>query len=61
MMGALADIDCQFVEWPEAADIFTSEGVARLVSEFDVLVMYDMPGIKFVRGQSPEFVTPAMP
>ena len=59
MMGALADIDCQLVEWPEAADIFTSEGVARLVSEFDVLVMYDMPGIKFVRGQSPEFVAPS--
>lgn len=51
-----ADID--LIEWPDAAGLFTVTGVTALLDSYDVLAMYDMPGITFRRGDSPEFVAP---
>lgn len=45
-------------EWPEALHLFEPEGVDRLLRDYDVLALYDMPGIAFTRGQSPTFVEP---
>lgn len=52
------DADVDLVEWPAAGELFTASGVRRLLDEFDVLALYDMPGIKFKRGESPEFIAP---
>ena len=53
------DADVSLCEWPGAGELFTSSGVTRLLTEFDVLALYDMPGINFRRGDSPEFVAPS--
>lgn len=52
------DADVSLIAWPTAGDLFTPPGVVRLVETFDVLALYDMPGINFRRGDSPEFVDP---
>lgn len=52
------DADVHLIEWPTAGELFTASGVRRLLEEFEVLALYDMPGIRFKRGESPEFVAP---
>jgi hypothetical protein len=47
------------VEWPEAGAFFDQDGAVRLLDNFDVLALYDMPGIAFNRGHSPDLVAPA--
>lgn len=53
------DAEVTLIEWPTAEDLFAPAGVVRLLENFDVLALYDMPGIKFQRGESPEFVAPS--
>lgn len=48
-----ADID--LIEWPNAGEFFTQEGAKRLVDTYDLLALYDMPGIHLRRGESPGF------
>ena len=45
-------------EWPSALSLFEAEGARRLLAEYDVLALYDMPGIAFKRGESPGLVPP---
>jgi trehalose utilization protein len=52
------DADVDLVEWPAAGDFFTVSGAAKLVGTYDVLALYDMPGIRFNRGETPEFSAP---
>jgi hypothetical protein len=52
------DADVSFCSWPEAGRFFNAAGAASLLAEFDVLALYDMPGIKFNRGASPDFPPP---
>ena len=50
-----ADIEWTHVEHPEAMDLVEPDRAA----EFDVFVMYDMPGIDFTRADPPaSFRTP---
>ncbi len=49
----------RLVEWPEAGQLFTRDGVDRLLTECDVLALYDLPGITFRKGDSPEFFDPS--
>ena len=58
MIASFEDIESTLIEWPEAGAIFTTAGVARLAEDFDVLVLYDMPGIEFTRGDTPRFIPP---
>lgn len=58
MMDSLEGISCELIEWPEAGALFTQSGVDRLTGDYDVLVLYDMPGIRFQRGETPRFDDP---
>jgi len=58
-MADLPGIESSLVEWPEAGEFFTREGVERLTRQFDVLVLYDMPGIRFNRGETPQLLPPS--
>ncbi len=53
MIAAVPDTIGRLVEWPQAAGLFTSNGVERLMAECDVLALYDLPGITFRRGDTP--------
>jgi type 1 glutamine amidotransferase len=49
------DVEVTHIEHPDALAILTADGTAG----HDVLVMYDMPGIEFTRGDPPaRFVAP---
>lgn len=50
--------DITLYEWPEADKLFVDGTGSRLLRDFDVIALYDMPGIMFRRGESPEFVSP---
>ena len=58
MLSALEGVESTLIEWPDAGEIFSLEGVSDFVTKFDVLVLYDMPGIQFSRGKTPEFIPP---
>lgn len=58
MIASLRDVQCELIEWPDAGRLFTPAGVDRLLSHYDVLVLYDMPGIRFRRGEAPTFDDP---
>lgn len=45
-------------EWPSAIGLFEPGGVTELLADYDVLALYDMPGIAFRRGDSPDLVPP---
>ena len=53
------EAEVSLFNWPAAGDLFTTAGSARLCENFDVLALYDMPGIYFRKGESPEFVAPS--
>jgi len=53
------DAEVSLITWPTAGEMFTPSGVIRLLQDFDVLALYDMPGIRFRPGESPEFVAPS--
>lgn len=53
------DADVSLFEWPRAGELFTAAGSESLLENFDVLALYDMPGINFRRGDSPEFFAPS--
>ncbi|MBU6241067.1 MAG: ThuA domain-containing protein [Acidobacteria bacterium] len=57
MLDAL-DANVDLIEWPDAGRYFTREGAENLVDSYDVLALYDMPGIRLRRGASPEFPPP---
>jgi type 1 glutamine amidotransferase len=50
----------RLVEWPEAGELFTHDGVDLLLRECDVLALYDLPGITFRKGDSPVFTEPGI-
>lgn len=50
--------DITLFEWPEADELFIDGKGERLRRDFDVIALYDMPGIAFRRGETPEFVPP---
>ena len=54
MFDALDAVSWQHVEQPEAQALFCVEQAA----DFDAFVLYDMPGIVFHPGRSPEFNAP---
>lgn len=57
MLEALpAEVD--LFEWPSALSLFEPDGVKHLLDGYDVLGLYDMPGIAFKRGESPDLVPP---
>lgn len=57
MLAALpAQVD--LIEWPSALSLFEPRGVATLLADYDVLALYDMPGIAFSRGETPGLVAP---
>lgn len=58
-MESLPDTESELIEWPAAGGIFTPDGADQLMSKYDVLALYDMPGIQFVRGETPQFVDPS--
>lgn len=58
MMESIEGVDSTLIEWPEAGRIFSRDGVEEFARQYDVLVLYDMPGIHFNRGESPVFVSP---
>ena len=58
MISSLDGIESTLIEWPSAAAIFTADGIVDFVRNFDVLVLYDMPGIEFARGSAPKFIPP---
>ena len=58
-MESLPDIESDLIEWPAAGEIFTPEGADQLMSKYDVLALYDMPGIRFARGETPQFDDPS--
>ena len=47
------------IEWPVAGDLFTTLGTRRLLADFDVLALYDMPGLQLKRGDTPGVVAPS--
>jgi len=51
-----AEVD--LYEWPSALSLFEPNGVDLLLDDYDVLGLYDMPGIAFNRGASPDLVPP---
>lgn len=59
MIDTVPDTAGRLVEWPAASDIFTPEGVERLLTECDVLALYDLPGITFRRGDTPILNAPS--
>ena len=59
MLLAFDGIESTLIEWPDAEAIFSLEGVSDFVTKFDVLVLYDMPGIQFYRGETPKFIPPS--
>ncbi len=44
----------EIIAWPEAGSFFSSTGVETLLNDYDVLALYDMPGIGLNRGATPE-------
>jgi type 1 glutamine amidotransferase len=54
MFDTLPGIACTLVEQPLAARLMTPEGMAG----FDVLVLYDMPGLDFAAAERPGHVDP---
>jgi uncharacterized protein len=56
MLASLDGIDCSVVAHPDAADLVADPD--RLVAYADALVLYDMPGLRFTRGQDPDLVPP---
>jgi uncharacterized protein len=56
MLASLDGIACTVVAHPDAADLVADPD--RLLSTTDALVLYDMPGLHFTRGQDPDLVPP---
>lgn len=54
MFEALPDVACTLVEQPAAARLMNPAGMAG----FDVLVLYDMPGLDFQAAGGPAYVAP---
>jgi hypothetical protein len=54
VFDGLAGMACTLVEQPAAARLMNPKGMAG----FDVLVLYDMPGIDFAAQDGPRFVAP---
>lgn len=54
IFDALPDVACTLVEQPAAARLMTRQGMAG----FDVLVLYDMPGLDFQAAGGPAYVPP---
>lgn len=57
-MLATLSADVQLFEWPDAGALFSDGSGTRLLRDFDVIALYDMPGIAFRQGDTPEFVSP---
>ena len=54
LFEAMADVEYTIVEQPAAQALFVPERAAQ----FDAIVCYDMPGIRFRADGPPEFLTP---
>ncbi|MEL7452123.1 MAG: ThuA domain-containing protein, partial [Pseudomonadota bacterium] len=50
----MAGVSISFVDQPASAQLMTPEGLAP----YDVLCLYDMPGIDFAHKDQPGFVSP---
>ena len=45
-------------EWPDASRFFSLQGAMDLSHNYDVLALYDMPGIVLERGSTPTLIAP---
>jgi hypothetical protein len=55
MLQALDGVTCTHVPWPAAEQVFAPGGL----EDTDVLVLYDLPGIEFRRGELPVLHEPS--
>lgn len=54
LLASIDGVTCAHVPWPDATDVFAPGGLDAT----DVLVLYDMPGLGFRRGELPDLVPP---
>ena len=55
LLDALDGVRCRHVAHPDALDVFSPNGLGSA----DVLVCYDMPGLRFRPGADPELIEPS--